>query len=231
MKPDIKKHPYNTIVSTLLGRGTPEAIMDILAELNEFDYLDWEGFIEEREAELRVDHNFIPCNQCKIISNRQSWVSVGRATSGANHICADCARILRPDHSYTCAWCNASYLSMKPQKPDMDVCWRCTHVSEHVSRQLSRARLLDLPATLTIKEWKSTLKYFGEKCAYCYKRPYECLEHYIPLSLQGGTTADNCFPSCYRCNTRKRDKHPNEFVSLFSAENVARIKDYRNSLT
>jgi 5-methylcytosine-specific restriction endonuclease McrA len=81
----------------------------------------------------------------------------------------------------------------------------------------------------TLRQWQSALDFFEEKCAYC-SSPSQVLEHYLPLSLGGGTTIANCLPSCKRCNLRKRDKHPDHFTALFPTDNIRRIKEYWNSI-
>jgi rRNA maturation protein Nop10 len=40
------------------------------------------------------------------------------------------------------------------------------------------------------------------------------LDHYIPLSLGGGTTKKNCLPACVLCNSEKLGKSPGEFARL-----------------
>ena len=76
----------------------------------------------------------------------------------------------------------------------------------------------DHPATLTLKQWIGCLDYFEWMCAYCQQRPYEVLEHFIPMILEerakplckliGGTSIYNCIPACHWCNTRKHRVSP-----------------------
>jgi hypothetical protein len=74
--------------------------------------------------------------------------------------------------------------------------------AQKVKAQLDRAKGEHRIADLTIEQWEKALVYFGNKCAYCDGN-YEYLEHYIPLSRGGGTTASNCVPACAKCNARK----------------------------
>ncbi len=76
-----------------------------------------------------------------------------------------------------------------------------------VAYQCKRACDLELPATLSLEEWLSTLNHFEWRCAYC-KGPYRLLEHFIPLVHGGGTSASNCVPSCSGCNGIKGTYHP-----------------------
>lgn len=68
---------------------------------------------------------------------------------------------------------------------------------------LQRATKRGLPATLTVKQWMKTLDDFTWLCAYCQIRPYQCIEHFFPLELGGGTTPGNIVPACFKCNARK----------------------------
>jgi 5-methylcytosine-specific restriction endonuclease McrA len=94
-----------------------------------------------------------------------------------------------------------------------------------VKVHIGRANRLKLKASLTFKQWLATLDYFDWECAYCLKG-FSCLEHYIPLSLNGGTTSGNCLPACDSCNAKKNNHHPDQLDSIFPAENLARIRQY-----
>jgi 5-methylcytosine-specific restriction endonuclease McrA len=50
-------------------------------------------------------------------------------------------------------------------------------------------------------------------CQYCGKRPKEdecTLDHVIPKSLGGDTSWTNCVLACYRCNSQKADRRPED---------------------
>lgn len=104
---------------------------------------------------------------------------------------------------HTCSVCQEKSIS--------DPCPSCKalHRREHlrVQAQNLRARQMGAPATLTLAEWLETLKSFGYKCAYCQTKPFQVMEHYRPLP-HGGTTAGNCVPGCYSCNSKKSNKLP-----------------------
>jgi 5-methylcytosine-specific restriction endonuclease McrA len=76
-------------------------------------------------------------------------------------------------------------------------------VRRAVKTNLRRARNAGTPATLTLDEWLSIIAMYNGLCSYCKKRPYEVLEHKIPIELGGGTTAENCVPACTSCNIAK----------------------------
>ena len=67
--------------------------------------------------------------------------------------------------------------------------------------QLSRARQTKAVADLTIEQWRETLEYFRNACAYCGGK-YQVIEHYLS-PREGGTTVSNCVPACSMCNNLK----------------------------
>lgn len=73
-------------------------------------------------------------------------------------------------------------------------------------------------ATLTMKQWQNTLDDFNLRCAYCLSNPYTLIEHFIPVSMGGGTTVKNCVPACHLCNTHKW----RNFLSVQQMERVGR---------
>lgn len=73
-----------------------------------------------------------------------------------------------------------------------------------INKHRKKARDRGLPATLTLVEWLRICRLFDYKCAYRHengcKGRFETIEHLVPLSLGGGTTAQNCVPCCEACN-------------------------------
>ena len=86
---------------------------------------------------------------------------------------------------------------------------------ERVESQCLRAHTLHAEATLTLVEWLETLNYFHWYCAYCQTRPCQVMSHYIGQP-EGGTTAANCVPACYRCRRSrpKEDEHIRAYLAL-----------------
>ncbi len=95
---------------------------------------------------------------------------------------------------------------------------------ERVWRARERAIQIQLPATLTVEQWLRTLEHFRWRCAYCEQRPGVIIEHFIPLPL-AGTTAENCVPSCYACNSKKGNIHP-DFVTTIPRQVLNTIQAY-----
>jgi 5-methylcytosine-specific restriction endonuclease McrA len=77
-----------------------------------------------------------------------------------------------------------------------------------LAAQLLRANRLNLPATLTVREWLDTLEYFGWRCAYCRRADFAAMDHFIPVTQGGGTTHANCVPACVSCNSAKGGRSP-----------------------
>ena len=76
---------------------------------------------------------------------------------------------------------------------------------DRVESQCARAHTLQAEASLTLVEWLETLNHFGWLCAYCQSKPFQVMSYYTPLP-QGGTTAANCVPACYRCRCHREQE-------------------------
>jgi 5-methylcytosine-specific restriction endonuclease McrA len=104
-----------------------------------------------------------------------------------------------------------------------------------ILQQNVRADRRDLPATLTLEEWWKICNSFRYCCAYCGITKDEnalCVEHFVPIHSGGGTELRNIVPSCRRCNSKKRYRDPDEFISgLPDATKIyARIAESRKRL-
>lgn len=112
------------------------------------------------------------------------------------------------------------------------ICTRCriewrNRPSHHPSLKgaLARAKRMGLPATLTDEEWAQTIEHFEDRCAYC-QGPWSVIEHATPMPLGGGTTRDNCLPSCAPCNGQKAGKR---LVDMPISATRQRALDWLNS--
>ena len=74
-----------------------------------------------------------------------------------------------------------------------------------------RARMLSVENTLTELEIEVLLMLYDSRCAYCYSDEKVCLDHYIPITKDGGTVFNNMVPACKSCNSSKGAKHPSEW--------------------
>jgi len=95
---------------------------------------------------------------------------------------------------------------------------------------LARARAARLPATLTEMQWERTVKHFQGLCAYCQESPWYVVEHAKPILLGGGSTADNCVPACFKCNSSKGMKALEEIGGphelYFREEKLAVVREW-----
>jgi 5-methylcytosine-specific restriction endonuclease McrA len=100
-----------------------------------------------------------------------------------------------------------------------------------LNQHLRHARELGLPSTLTLEQWVDIVNTFDSKCAYCQKKPYGVVEHFVPLSFGGGTTAYNCIPACQSCNVLKSGVHPSMVpASKGMTEAIQRVKKYLEAI-
>jgi 5-methylcytosine-specific restriction endonuclease McrA len=63
-------------------------------------------------------------------------------------------------------------------------------------------------------DWKATITYFGNKCAYCGSTGELVMDHAIPINKEklGEHRLGNIVPSCPTCNNKKSDKDYREFL-------------------
>jgi hypothetical protein len=102
---------------------------------------------------------------------------------------------------------------------------KISKAEQQVTYHNTRARTLNLPATLTVEQWVETLVRFRYTCAYCLHEPYQVLDHFVPLVLlQSGTTVENCIPSCRACNGKKGSRHPDTLHDIFQSNPIANIR-------
>jgi 5-methylcytosine-specific restriction endonuclease McrA len=163
------------------------------------------------------------CNNCgRLFPERAGYKIKG------NLYCVHCIEGAVEQQFMYCQICNKKTASFSSS-----YCYDCYPISRvfasQVSQHLGRAKAANTPATLTIKQWITTVNYFHEKCAYCQSRPFQVLEHFLPISLGGGTTADNCVPACQQCNSKKGSAHPDKLIYTFPQHVIDRIKNYLQS--
>jgi hypothetical protein len=80
---------------------------------------------------------------------------------------------------------------------------------------MRRARVLELPNTLTHAQWEQLLSLFNHSCAYCGGNDRIAMDHLIPVSRKDinnpGTAWGNIVPACKKCNSKKNNKTHYEF--------------------
>ena len=204
----------------------------------------WEGkycsncrhsIIKEINSRRSFDDYITVCNGCDNYFLLKDIIQDNRLPSHDRYAdnCHLCHEKLVQKHTRFCCLCNTQFIAPS-QNDDIEVCpeHRSSKVIREYHRVIAhneRARSLDQRAYLTLPQWLHTLDYFDWHCAYCLGT-FKGIEHFMPLSIGGDTSADNCVPSCNHCNIRKSDKHPNDFARLFPADNLARIRAYLASV-
>jgi|SRR3954471_21233683 len=236
-------HPWQVIAKEGIKR-TPAEIGKILNELvpewqrkhdewqasqwNEthewcFHRFCWKCLYKQQDAiHVPYERRLYRCSICDRLTRSRYKIESKKETI---YCCLHCVEQAAEKQFSFCQECGKKTANILPS----GICYDCRVISPYqwqVSSQLSRARAAGTPATLTTKEWAATVTYFGGKCAYCKNRPFEALEHFFPIILGGGTTADNCVPACHECNSRKGSMHPERLTSLFSHEVIEHIKQY-----
>jgi hypothetical protein len=135
------------------------------------------------------------------------------------------------DMPRSCLRCGQIYV-MNKGEGDGSFCTSCGKLCdgfiELINNHNSRARVKGNPATLTLKQWVITMDYFNWNCAYC-QRDYTLMEHIIPISQGGGTTADNCVPACHLCNVAKSNKPLKRFASPKTLERITNFIAWQRS--
>lgn len=78
--------------------------------------------------------------------------------------------------------------------------------------QRRKARMYELPHTLTVEEWEETLEYFDNGCAYCGDSESGLAQdHVIPIFKGGGYEKGNIIPACKSCNSSKNARNIEEW--------------------
>lgn len=179
------------------------------------------------------DDRYILCAYCTQIGKKGGMIrSHPNIKLDRGWICEACLAIELDKVRITCVTCGAVTLDHVAEDTCND-CYRKVPIKEHINGHLTRARKAKTPATLTLEEWTETVDFFNHRCAYCGK-PYQILEHLLPISKGGGTTKDNCLPACYSCNAVKGSLLPHESLQLkpkwgypnFKEVHITRIKQW-----
>lgn len=196
---DSKKRVFD-----ILKTCTPDVTRSILAELSA---VDWETLhqekIEERAKQNDEMLNSIrACDLCKAPFRLRDlhYQRLG-------FYCDKCLPIVEEPYHAVCLACDRPFVRNRAGYGQM--CADCLAANANYARELrivksqvSRAKRAGLEASLSFQEWIGILDRYSWKCAYCGGR-YEALEHVNPIFCGGGTTAQNCVPSCHACNSRK----------------------------
>ncbi len=173
------------------------------------------------------------CKECKK-SYPTSQLTFDRKLGSwyAQGVCLNCYPSVLGKRTLHCVECHLPFIMSHGYPSNM--CHLCRIRDIGLQAEVVRVTLMrkvDGTAfkNLTVDEWMSTLMFFDGLCAYCQLRPYECLEHFVPLSWGAGTCKSNVVPSCLSCNTYKKNLHPEQVTSI-PKEAIQRVRAYLESL-
>lgn len=103
-----------------------------------------------------------------------------------------------------------------------------------IESQRRRARVRKLPYDFTESEWTDCLAHFESRCCYCGKEEKVLhQDHFIPVTKDGGYTANNIVPACLSCNSGKKDKDYLEWYKsrpYYDEKRAEKISDYLSSV-
>lgn len=90
------------------------------------------------------------------------------------------------------------------------------------TKQNHMKRVEHEPPYLTLHEWLDTVRWFGNRCAYCDQPPEDGklleLEHLVPLTRGGFHRADNVVPACGPCNKSKGTMTHEEYFDKLDSQ-------------
>lgn len=79
-------------------------------------------------------------------------------------------------------------------------------------------RRTKIQGTVTLAEWKETLEYFNNSCAYCGSTGKLTQDHIVPIASGGLNTKYNLVPACPFCN---RSKNSSPLVQWYMKQSFA----------
>jgi 5-methylcytosine-specific restriction endonuclease McrA len=96
---------------------------------------------------------------------------------------------------------------------------------EKVRASSQRRRARKAEAEYDGHTWADLMRSWDERglysCVFCHK-PFEHVEHFVPLALGGSHILDNLYPACESCNLSKGARDPYEFLAdMFSGSTFA----------
>lgn len=185
----------------------------------------------DKRIESQMAYEAKPENKERIkarVARTKPWATPkGKATARAKHNrrpkipCKRCG-ILFPIYSSESKYCSQKCLAEAVKNRECDgpivncqacgkpfkvsgsakVCCSSACIIFFTKRR--RAEMANVSFSLTEKEWKDIVAYFGSHCAYCHtylKSPH--MDHIHPIARGGSHTADNVAPVCKKCNSSK----------------------------
>lgn len=145
------------------------------------------------------------CSMCEAVKPIEDFYKNGFVTKGR---CKEC------ESKCSVQWkVNNNYLDRpgvrERKRIQSAACQRrCYATEEGRQKELMRChnRRTKVKGTITLDEWKETLEYFDNSCAYCGSTDKITQDHIVPISEGGLTTKHNLVPACPFCNSSKSNR-------------------------
>lgn len=128
--------------------------------------------------------------------------------------------IFYTSQGFSCDFCDDCMVSMRTKRKSQ------SKERQRVNAQKARTAKFGLTSNLTLEQWLSILDKYGYKCAYC-GGAFETMDHVVPVSFGGGTTASNVVPSCMACNLSIYHRHCKNMMLPFVSEYRMRMEMQR----
>ena len=90
--------------------------------------------------------------------------------------------------------------------------------------QNRRAKKLQLPSTLTRKQWVMIRIHFNNCCCYCGRELPLAQEHFISLNKGGEYTVNNIVCACKNCNSSKGNRDFHKWYKKYKYYSIEREK-------
>ncbi|WP_299831208.1 HNH endonuclease [uncultured Metabacillus sp.] len=215
---------------------------------------------------ISIESNYKVCTKCLYElpstdeyffknTNRENGTSICKKCKGFDYGIHRTNRVLKIDGEKYCHQCE-NYVVENDFNNRTCCCKKCAKKkrklyhnrpeikeSKKVFTQKRRAKKKELINDLTVEEYRDTLMFFENSCAYCGLPEsesyvlYDCelhQEHIIPMSKNGGYTKNNIIPACMPCNKSKNTKSLEEFYDFkdsFTEERYRKIVEFVDSNT
>lgn len=90
-----------------------------------------------------------------------------------------------------------------------------------VFMQNVRAAKLGVEGVLQEQDWADILLAYDYSCAICRSKGNLSIDHIVPLSKGGNNTKENAQPLCVGCNSRKKDRTPQDKIPEKKVNKIA----------
>lgn len=191
----------------------------------------------------------VTCSRCRRTVRRKDRLNLsydgGHPNSKSKHYiscCKYCLDEVKDERIRICSYCGQEYaMANDHDHKHAGLCRDCRSGGDEslirewhrLQNNLFRAKGAGTEATLTLRQWIDTIEHFGGFCAYCQQEPFYDMEHFIAIDNGGGTTAQNCVPSCRKCNLEKKYRLDNKLdqLAFWEHEPYRQVQVYLKELT